>query len=211
MIRPVMFLPQFSTISRLYHADIARGYSVFFCDIRLFPNGRFYRFDLLLREPRLPRSFTKGVTLFVAHIPVIISPRSNLKMLWINARRIITRMHYDHARRDRADEMFVRVSMGTDEFLPRQEKLTVTKLVCHSLPKPTMRRFLDATKKSISLANNWIFGCHSASANTLVASRTKLSRCSLLCFADQAFHSGSKLVSHINMLHPWKGYCNAPV
>lgn len=128
-----------SLVSRLDPADVGGVNSVFFGDVNLPSRVGLDCGNLLIRQLASPVGKSIIVPAFFCSIFVVVIFCSKLKMVWINARRVVALVHNDHSFWNRAIDKFKHVTMCSYWFFAGKKENSVPVSVLCSRPLPTSR------------------------------------------------------------------------
>jgi len=100
-------------LSQIFHLIFSEAVAIKACatDGIHSPNARY----LLFREFRASISFAYARAALRGHVSHVLQLRSQKKMFWIHARRIITTVKHAHLLRKISVMNFIREAMGRDE------------------------------------------------------------------------------------------------
>lgn len=167
--------------------------------IRQLPCGFWAALDgLNLRLGQLTVPVVSSVVMaaLLCCISVVVRLGSKAQMVWINARRVVARMHHYKSVRNRAFKMFIRVAMSTNLNLAGQQEDAVSVSILCSSPKPAGRRFIDAPKEALLLSYDGIIGKCSGFSRSVVTGAAKSPANGIRTFANYTRYFPFNLVSH---------------
>ena len=153
--------------------------------------------NIFLRQSAIPMICAVVMAIFVCCVSIVFSLGRYAQMLWINAWRIIARVHNHHALRYfLSGKKFISVPMGANLFFSRQQKYAVSVFVSGSCPQPASVRFVNTPLKHILRAKQWIIVQISKCASLVVAFPAKFSTNGPVRTAPNATYISPKLVCH---------------
>ncbi len=151
---------------------------------------------LLLREASIPMVRPVIMATPFSRIGVIFGFSSNFKVRWVNARRVIACMAYNHAFWDWANKMLISVAVGANGLFARQQKNAVSVAVFCAFPKPAIAGFINAAFEYIFRAKNGIISQFTLSMGHCVARAAKLASNGWRSTALNTFNYFFNLVRH---------------
>lgn len=162
--------------------------------------------NLPVRQFTIPMIGPVAMTALNACIGVVFGLRANAKMRWIDTRGIVASVHDNHAGRNGANEILVRVPMGANRNLPWQQENAVSVPIAGSLPKPALGGLFDAVFKYVLRPKYGVILKLSVRAGAVIAKTAKLAAYGVRCTANHAIQFSSNLVCHRGNLP-----CGAPI
>ena len=157
-------------------ADVRLGDAVAFSQNGLLFAASPDSGNLPVRQFTIPMIGPVAMTALNACIGVVFGLRANAKMRWIDTRGIVASVHDNHAGRNGANEILVRVPMGANRNLPWQQENAVSIAVLSSRPKPAIACFVDAVFEYIVRAKKAVIVQSAASMGGNVTRAAKLPR-----------------------------------
>jgi hypothetical protein len=92
----------------------------------------------------VPVSLASGISSFPRRVPTVFEVRSRRKMGWINARRVVARVHHNKPIRYDANGLFIGKPMGADGPFPGKKKYPVAIRIPTAAPYPAIGALIDA-------------------------------------------------------------------
>jgi hypothetical protein len=160
-----------------------------------------------VRKSGRPMFRAKLIASLAKAISDVIRARSDRKVIWIYARRIVARVQHYQSARNLSLVKFIRETVRPDWFLPWHEKYPVSVVIGIPSPYPTSVGFPDAVKKHIIGTKLSECGKRAGFSEGVVMTPAKAS-CHRYGTTGHAQRFNLWLIRHTSSICRYDGVCN---
>jgi len=157
------------------------------------PNGR----NLPIGKLAVPVFKAIIMTALYACIGIILRLCSNAKMIWVDAWRIIARVHDYLANWDWPNKIFIGISVGADRNFSRHEENAIPVPIFSPTPNPAGLSFFDPVKENIGRAKDGELIQSPSIPHFIVARAAEFSPNRVPSVAKNAWDNTPNLVCHM--------------